>query len=502
MTYDSNWRVISIKRVTNATVTPHTGPTWTFNYAPTGTSCPAGRKATKITDPGGKSTVYCYDEQLRVTDVFDAKGNQQTGIYDDNSNIKQINTPGTTAPYLFHFKSDGTNNPDSTTDPTGGTTAAAYGYSNLPYLPSQTTDQEGNSYDYGYDAIGNLQTVANGTSPTQIQATLSYTAFGAVQTASDGNGTWTYGYDPTSKNLTTVTPPSLSGSNLPASSDPLGVATLSYDAYNRVWKVWDGLHPSPGTPARIFTYDGEDRVKEVDYADGTWIKYTYDSNGNLTTRAEGSGSTTTATSSYTVDKLNRVTQDSLPGSVTNQYGYDDSSNLTSFTDAGGTVNYTYDDDDMLSKLAEPGGSCTGTTSLCTMFGYNARNDRTTTSYPNGVTITTGWDDDDKPSSIVSKKGTTVLQSFNYTYIDNSLSSRPTQLVQTSIDKDSNKTVYNYENGDAGPIHGPARLHDANDEGCRGRARRRLSLFLRQVRQSHAAGQDDWRRVSDTHLLQI
>jgi YD repeat-containing protein len=199
-------------------------------------------------------------------------------------------------------------------------------------------------------------------------------------------------------------------------------------------------------------------VKRVDFADGTWVAFAYDDDGNRTSRTEGSGLSTTATTSYTFDKLNRLTQESLPGGASNGYTYDAAGNLTALTDSGGTTAYAYDDTNLLKSLAEPGGSCTSTPkSLRTEFTNTARGERDVTTYPNGVTVDNNYDLGDKPTSITAKFGSNTLQSFSYTYQDSASTPRNTLLTQSVTDKDNNLTVYGYENSDAGGTSGPDRL---------------------------------------------
>ena len=255
---------------------------------------------------------------------------------------------------------------------------------------------------------------------------------GTVRCSIDANGNRTsYGYD-VKGNLTSITPPV-----------PLAPTTIANDALSRVATVTDGKGQK-----RTYTYDKLDRVKRIDYKNsaGTLVTSTtfdYNANGSLLTRSDITGATT-STTSYSYDARNRKTQDTLPDTSTNVYTYDLADNLKTFTDAGGTVAYAYDSRDLPASLAEPGGSCSGTVSKCTTFAYDTRGRHTTTTYPNGVTQTWSWDDDNHLTSLVAKNsGGTVLRSFAYTYVDPA-NGKPTDLRFSVTDQAANKTTYGYD----------------------------------------------------------
>jgi YD repeat-containing protein len=201
MTYDSSWRVTSIKRVSEATTTPHTG-----RRGRSTTPRPAPAAASPDTRPRSQPARKEHDlllrPQLRVTDVYDANGNRRSAQYNENRNVKHIDTRGRPAT---------TSAPSQTAPGTRARPITRPG--ERPRRPTGTARTPtsrpghrsgGNAYDYSYDAPGNVLTTANGSSPTQIKATLTYKTFGAIAPATDGDDTWTYGYD-AANNLTART---------------------------------------------------------------------------------------------------------------------------------------------------------------------------------------------------------------------------------------------------------------------------------------------------------
>jgi YD repeat-containing protein len=130
--------------------------------------------------------------------------------------------------------------------------------------------------------------------------------------------------------------------------------------------------------------------------------------------------------------------------------YDPASNLTSYTDTNGTINYGYEGANRLVSLAEPGGSCPLAATIpnstaCTVFGYDADNRRTTTGSPNGATSTTVYDNAGRVHSITAqtKAGATLTQRV-YVYQSAPLTLADQSLVATMTDQAGTVTTYGYD----------------------------------------------------------
>jgi RHS repeat-associated protein len=423
--YDAQNRVTEIVRVTDPVA--GTGPTWTFTY---------NDGNTVVEDPRGNETTYHYDGSLRVRRVVDALGNERATTYSANSDPTTFTNEG---PVQTTFGYDSLNNLESVDEPAGEESGFEYTNSGLPRFVTRATSPQGTTMAFGYDSFGNTTSVNDGASPAQVEARLEYngqaggtcpndptTKPGTLRCAVDGKGNETlYGYDDAG-NLTSITP-----------ELPLGDTTITYDSLSRVRTVEDGKGQT-----RTISYDPLDRITEIEYSNGDSIAYDYDANGNLLERDDS----VHGVSSYDYDKLNRRTRDTLPSGTTT-YGWDAASNLTSLTDPGGTVHYRYDVANRLQDLAEPGGSCTAPTSLCTTFTYTDRDQRHTTTHPNGVTQTVDYDDSDKRTRIRAVKAgspPTTLTDFTYTYHATTPTARDTYLRQSVTDKNGNKTTYGYD----------------------------------------------------------
>jgi RHS repeat-associated protein len=209
------------------------------------------------------------------------------------------------------------------------------------------------------------------------------------------------------------------------------------------------LEPQPSV--NFIGYDNMDRVTIELFggdpaclpATGNCIYYTYDADGNVTSRGDSTGTTT-----YTYDALNRLIDVSNPGGTDAcagsspagiTYTYDGASNLTSSCDALGTTDYNYDAGNRLTSEIEPGGTsgcsvATHTTEPgCTAFSYDDDNHLLVTLFPGGAKQTSTWTANGKMASIVgANSSSTTETSFVYTYASGT---QDEDLVQTRVEND-------------------------------------------------------------------
>jgi RHS repeat-associated protein len=152
---------------------------------------------------------------------------------------------------------------------------------------------------------------------------------------------------------------------------------------------------------------------------------------------------TTRTTTYARDALGRVTAVNRPeGDI--GMGWDNASNLTLYTDNGGSIAYGYNDADQLTTLAMPGGNCTGVSyaspgsaaSKCVTFRNDDDGRRTGVKYPGGTT----WqemtrDKSGRITGILAKTGSTPTTQLDLTY-SYATGGTDTKVVTKAID---NKT---------------------------------------------------------------
>ncbi len=445
-TYDAQRRVKTVTRVDNPA--QGTGPTWTFDYEVSGTSCPADRNATKVTDPRGKVTTHCWDNTLRVTKVFDPEGHGRSKRYTSNSDI-DLFTAGSGADTALTY--DGSNRVSSITSPaeTGNQPARrtfSYNAGNASFRPDSTTDAQGNTSSMTYTTKGNLRQLREVGSAT-AQVELEYndgdsgeTANdGTVRWSKDGNGNQTSYFYTAKGELQRVDYPDGTG----AGNAALGDVTYTYDSLSRVQTLTDGKNQQ-----QTFFYDPVDRIDKIEYRNSAGalvqtIDYSWDENGNLVGRSDGTGAAT-----FVHDPLNRVVEERKPNRPTILYAYDAASNLASVTAGGEQITYMYLPDNTVDAVFEPdptpGNGVDDRPK--TEFRYNPDNSRTKTIYPNGVTEDVTFDKSERPKTIKATKtgNPTALTDFTYRWTGQG-STQERDLLQRAVDNRLTRTTdYTYD----------------------------------------------------------
>ncbi|MBN3496579.1 RHS repeat-associated core domain-containing protein [Arthrobacter pascens] len=407
---------------TTSTLTDTDGRLTTYEFN-------AARQITSITDPLGHVASKTFDTHDNQLTNVNGLGKTTTAVYNPNNTLSTITAPVAGA--------TGTGTRVSHTYPT-----ATPGEAWLEFHPQSTTDAENKLTQFTYDTVLGLPyeiitpNGVGGTPKKQYQGDAAATTCGGLPGQLckniDGKGNTTSITYNTARYPATITRPA-----------PLGAITNTFDAAGRVATSTDGK----GQTA-TYAYDGNDRLLQTRFGAtcvaATCVTYTYDANGNLTTRVDGSGTTT-----HTYDSQNRPTSKTIGGATTS-LTYDPASNVTSFTDPTGTVNYRYDDADRLTALAEPGGSCPATPAFpnstkCTGFTYDNNDRRTETKYPNGVKNTTLYDHTGRPTSITATNtAATILAQRAYTYNVTAATGRDGVLRKTMTTETNATTTYGYD----------------------------------------------------------
>ncbi len=139
-------------------------------------------------------------------------------------------------------------------------------------------------------------------------------------------------------NLTKAAPP-----------PPQGATTYRYDSLGRPTEVVDGR----GTTT-YHTYDDRDRVVQVDTSAYDVVTYTYDADGNLSTRTDAT--------TWRYDALSWEKVRTLPDGSITILAYTADGSVDTYTDPAGTVDYTWDDAGRLTELTDPAGPLSPATS--------------------------------------------------------------------------------------------------------------------------------------------
>jgi len=286
--------------------------TWTTSYNADG-------EPSAVTEPGGVSLSYGYDQ---LGDITSESGSGASGSTPDRS---------------FSYDMD-----QRMTSATSGTGTDSFSYNADSDLAGASGQSGTSSYTYNDD--------------------------GLVKSETDAAGTTSYTYD--------------TADRLSTESDPLTGATLTW-AYdpdsdpNSISYATDG---TAGTE-QSFGYDDLQRLTsdKLSSASGTVLAsetYGYDNDGNITSQATGGGLPDVSTT-YAYDDADRLTS-ATSGGTTTEYAYDNDGNLTkdgstsntynaqdqltSSADGAGTTDYAYTPNGALASATAPSGSVTDYTS--------------------------------------------------------------------------------------------------------------------------------------------
>ena len=389
-----------------------THPDWDYAYyegtdTTHGHTCSATgvTKKTVVKDPNGHESTFCANVEDEVLQSFDAAGNETAATYNSlgeptsgTAAAPGSGESGNVASTLYQETGEGAGRPmcsitaassRQTSCPSGSggsmlVTAFNYKDEKNPYLATQVKNPQGNStfacFNGGKQsgsegpacpgtATGPSGSVQNINDQLSSEHELSFeynttpaALNGTIKASKDARGSsTTYEYDEQG-NLKTIKPPTGAG---------LKETKITVDSDSRPHVITDGAGH-----IETITYDKLDRITEIVYS-GTGtartVKYEYDSDGNVAKRVDPTGTT-----KYTVDAINRVTKEELPGSLKNEYGYDAASNITSFIDGGGTTKYKYNNLNELEGMTEPGEAKE------TTFTYDNDHRLTKIAYPSGA----------------------------------------------------------------------------------------------------------------------
>ena len=329
---------------------------------------PAGNQ-TSVTDGRGNTTWTTYNSWNLPGSVIEpatatattAADRTWTTAYDADGQAATVTQPGgITLSYGYDQMGDLTS--ESGSGAPASTTAQSFGYDLDGDLTSASAP--GGTDTFTYNDAGQL-TATSGPSGT---ASFGYNADGLMTSRTDAAGTTSYTYDDADR--------------LASVADPLTGATLSY-GYNADSLPTTISYAENGTagPAQSLGYNGLQQLTSdtLSSASGAAIasqSYGYDPEGNLTSQAT-TGYAGAASSSYGYNEAGELTSADTGGTTTS-YGYDADGDLTqagatsysynaqdqpvSSTTSAGTTSYGYTLSGALASVAPPSGAAQDYTS--------------------------------------------------------------------------------------------------------------------------------------------
>jgi YD repeat-containing protein len=431
-----------------------------------------------ITSNTGLNVPFVRDSQNRITQITDPLGNVYLYGYDENGNLANVYYPNTQQPSTYtydqnHYYLSGTDFRSNPLPSTNYYTSADKDPAGNPLSGrlKSVTDGLGETTGYAYDLSTYTTTVTyppDG-SGNVGKATMVYDGYGNLLSSTDPLGHSTTNIYGANQNLTSVT-------------DPLGHTTsYTYDTNgNRTSQTYPGTETSTNTSSttvynqysepisatdelgniRIFNYDANFNPLSVTDSAGTLMsslfnangtmqagaigfdittspskasQFTYDADGNLTSKTDALGRTT----SYTYDQLGHkisMIEPLLPGTsaagATNTYQYDAFGHLTQATAPLGRVSSSqYDANGNKTSDTDARGNTTG-------YQYDALNRLILTTYPDGTTAGKTYD----------FRGNVIKdtdQAGHVTFHEYDLAGREVAVTQAFGTADASTTSYTY-----------------------------------------------------------
>jgi len=375
----------------------------------------ANRKET-ITDRRGNATEYVYDDDGNVIQTTDALGNSTSAAYDAGDNkLSDTNALGKTTTYTY----DGFGNRLTETDPLNHVTTYTY---NGFGKPLTVTDPNGHVTTNTYDGSGNLLTTRD---PLGNTTTNTYSLRGLLVTTQDALGhTTSFGYDPYG--------------NMTSQTDANGTVTsYAYDANgNRTSQSVTRTLTGGGTQTLTTTYqyDGNNRLVQTNYPDGSATQTVYDNLGHQTATFDAFNHQTT----YQYDADGRLTKTTYPDGSTETSSYDINGNRIQFTDRAGTVIfYSYD---VLNRQTVSHNYQTG---ALAWTDYDAAGQVISTWGRSQNTIHYGYDDAGRRTSITDPLNHTTTFAYDAAGNQTSVLDANNHTTQYAYDANNRRTRVTY-----------------------------------------------------------
>ncbi|MCY0911390.1 RHS domain-containing protein [Massilia sp. H27-R4] len=322
-----------------------------------------------ITDPGGRSVSYRYDQRSRVTRI--ESGGSGTGIvYDSRFDKPALITDALGATTALRYDESG--NLASVTDALGQRTSYQYDANGLPVKVTDAaggvkklaynraaqlisyTDCSNNTTHFSYDDKGRLLRATDASGNSTVY---SYDAAGRPLGTEKPDGGERYEYDPLGRLIAHIDPLGNRTSYvLDTDGQPLkridargGIMEYRYDDARRVAALIN-----ENGDAHRFVYDTLDRLVEETGFDARLTRYRYDDSGLIAAKEElGSGERNAFTRIDThfsrdsagqlVEKLiSRTKGEAQAEQLRLRYAYDAVGRMTQATNADAEVSLHYD----------------------------------------------------------------------------------------------------------------------------------------------------------------
>ncbi|MFD7284479.1 DNRLRE domain-containing protein [Streptomyces sp. NPDC059863] len=401
---------------------------------------------TRVTDAEGHTTDYVHDGFGRPTRITNAKSQVTEVSWDADNNVTRLEEPnGAFTTWVYDPK---TGYPLEQKDPEAnknGTPAQTFQYQtglngHIADLWRKTSP-EGRTWEFGYDASGNLTAV---TDPKGVaSATVGdyttryeYDAMGQLtkETDANGNSTTNSGFGPTGYPATITDPLGKSatfvydvrGNVLEAVNAKGAKVTQTYDDFGRPLVKKEpkdqGANLFITTPAPV--YDANDNITRVTAPNGAVSTSAYDKGDQLIERVlpRDEAGDPERTSTFTYDKAGNVLTETEPqGNVTTETGDFTTTNrydeiyqaVETVNSQGEKATATYDNVGNVLKVVDPlKNAGTDPDAFTTKFTYDLNHRVVTTTDAIGATTTDRFDLDGNTIGTTDAEGNEALAAYD------------------------------------------------------------------------------------------
>src|SRR5215831_16459594 len=287
---------------------------------------------------GGVSMSFVYDEVGNRTQRTDYNGVVTNYSYDSLNRLTTITYPTRTATFSY----DPLNNLTRTQNE-NGTIYLAY---DNRYRLASVSDPFYYGIRYNYDSAGNRTKLkVNGAT----FATYTYDAANRLTSLADGsNLNFTYTYDAVNRLISRNAPNGITTSHayddlgrLTSLMHASGTTTLNGNVYT--YTSADNLSSwTTQTAQRVYTYDSVDQLTGVANFELPVESYAYDAVGNRT-------------ASHLSVNYSYQPSNQLVSTASSAYTYDHNGNMTSRTDAAGLTSFAFNEENQLTRVTLPNG---------------------------------------------------------------------------------------------------------------------------------------------------
>lgn len=244
-------------------------------------------------------------------------------------------------------------------DPNGEPIQRTWHY-NAKNLLDYETQPESGTTGYDYDAAGVL---AHRTDAKGVRFTYQYDGNDRVRSIEGGGQTTTVTYEPGSENRQTVTVNGV-------------VSQFTYDSAGQLHARTDTIDGRGYI--RLFDYDNDDNLRQITYPSGRRVTYDYDAASRITKVRDATGARDVA-SNFTYHPSGAVTAYTSGNGIVNEMTFD-AQRYWPRSISAGALQLTYDNYDGVSNIQAIGDSRSG---MGQTFGYDALDRLTAASGPYG-----------------------------------------------------------------------------------------------------------------------